>query len=92
MCYNYLASSRRFIDHTIVETAVPQKHFGVTWKLTHFTPLLAYCTNVLCLQNVIEWMTIMSKIITEEDIWNKLQNTVQQFVHIQFYPTNTAQP
>ena len=37
-------------------------------------------------------MTIMSKIITEEDIWNKLQNTVQQFVHIQFYPTNTAQP
>ena len=37
-------------------------------------------------------MTIMSKIITEEDIWNKLQNTVQQFVHIQFYRTNLVNP
>ena len=37
-------------------------------------------------------MTIVSIIITDEDIWNKLQKKLQQFAYIQFYPTNVAQP
>ena len=92
MCYNYLPSSRRVICHTEVETAVPEIHFGVTWKWSHFTPPLASSTHVLHLQNVTQWLTTMSIIITEEDIWKKLQKKLQQFAYIQFYPTNVAQP
>ena len=34
----------------------------------------------------------MSIIITEEDLCKNLEQTLQQFVHIQFYPKNVAQP
>ena len=86
MCYNYTASCRPLICHSLVETAVPIKYFGVTWKLPRFTPLSAYSTNVFQQNSVQKCMTIMCIIVTEEDLCKKHVTKSALFCQYAFLP------
>ena len=71
MCYNYIAHSRYYLVHRCMKIGQSEKVLGVKVKMTSFTPLSAYSSNIFQQNSVQKCMTIMCIIVTEEDLCKK---------------------